>query len=507
MNFDCKSQQYNLPVNNELNLRFEKNHFADSNFHFAVKPFFLLDTDTSTLLKTNNLLFNKVLNNNVITLNKDKFNLDINPLIEIISENNIDKKHSFYSYKAGIDLKGKFSNKLYFNISGFYGISEKNNENKYINDSIKIIPHFGEILSETANNYSFYSIFGYFAYQPNKYLNLQIGKDKDFWGEGYRSLFLSDNSNSYPFFKATVDIWKFKYIWLISALKDNNLENTSFTLNRKFSFSHFLSWNATNWLNINFFEAIISNPIDSAGVNYFNINYLNPVIFLRPVEFAGGSADNAIIGIGTKLKIFKKYQIYSQLVFDEFVFSEIKSNKGWWGNKYAFQIGFKSFNLFKIKNLISIFEYNYIRPYTYSYINSIQNYGNYYQPLAHPAGANLKETVFIAHYHYKRFSTQIKAIYSVSGADIDTVSYGGDIYKSYEKRKDDYGNYITQGIVTEYINIEISNNWIINPKYNLSFFIDFSSAFITNVNLNFKRTTLSFGIKSLLFNNNKDYLN
>ena len=39
------------------------------------------------------------------------------------------------------------------------------------------------------------------SYTPNKVLNIQFGHGKNFIGDGYRSLFLSDVSSPYPFLK------------------------------------------------------------------------------------------------------------------------------------------------------------------------------------------------------------------------------------------------------------------------------------------------------------------
>jgi len=501
------AQQLFVPLNNEINFRIEKIKFNSPNFHSSIKPFQYsqvyesTNNDTNLIINKKNTFLNKLLNQNLIKLENKKNKFSINPILET-SYNYLKRNNNNLSTKYGVSINGNYTKKLSLHIETFLGYENKTYSNNIPNDTINIIPHFGKTFKQTNNTFSFFNIDGYLSYTPIKFANFQVGKGKNFWGEGYRSLFLSDNSNSYPFIKTSINVWKFRYIWLVGALKDYNSDNNNFILKQKYMFSHYLSWNATKWLNINFFETIISNPIDSAGVNYFNINYLNPVIFFRPVEFSSGTADNALLGIGFKIKLLKKIHIYTQAVIDEFVFAEIKSNKNWWGNKYAIQTGIKLFN---IKNLILLSEYNYIRPYTYSYANSIQNYGNHYQPLAHPSGANIKETIFLANYNYKRYSIQFKAIHSISGIDTDTISYGNNIYKSYTKRKDDYENYMLQGLKTEFIYFELSNNIIINPKYNISLFLNINNTIIKNKFENKKLFAIRFGIKSLLFNNKNDF--
>jgi len=504
------AQQLFFPVNNEINFRIEKKVFADSNFHSSIKPFQYSDVynsnyeDSSFVVKIKNTFFKKLFNNNIIKIKKSNFEIKLNPILESSYKYSITNKKSAYNFKAGVYILGDYK-KISYNLETFYALEQKTFYNKIPNDSIKIIPNFSTIYNETDNLFSYFLLNGYLSYTPLKYVNFQFGKGKNFWGEGYRSLFLSDNSNSYPFIKTSINIWKFRYIWLIGSLKDYNSDKNDFSLKQKYMFSHYLSWNTTKWLNVNLFESIISNPVDSTGVNYLNINYLNPVVFFRPVEFSSGTSDNALFGLGFKIKILKKYQIYSQIVLDEFVFAEIKSSNNWWGNKYGIQVGLKTYNFLNIKNLLLLLEYNYIRPYTYSYSNTIQNYGNYYQALAHPSGANIQEIVFLSNYNYKRFSIQLKTIYSNSGIDTDTISYGADIYKSYIKRKDDYGNYMLQGLKTEYIYIELSNKWIINPKYNISLFLNVSKTIYKNRIENKNILAISFGVKSQLFNKNNDY--
>src|SRR5690606_35063996 len=51
-----------------------------------------------------------------------------------------------------------------------------------------------------------------------KYLDFQFGYDKNFIGNGYRSLFLSDFGNSYLFLKINTRIWKIDYMNLFMEL-------------------------------------------------------------------------------------------------------------------------------------------------------------------------------------------------------------------------------------------------------------------------------------------------
>ena len=123
------------------------------------------------------------------------------------------------------------------------------------------------------------------------------------------------------------------------------------------------------------------------------MHFFNPVIFYRPVEFAAGTYDNALLGFGLNVRIFKNSYLYSQLIIDDLIISELKQATGWWGNKYGIQAGFKSYSLFNIDHLFFLSEINAVRPFTYSHARDNINYGNYQMPMAHPEGANFLEAL------------------------------------------------------------------------------------------------------------------
>ena len=74
---------------------------------------------------------------------------------------------------------------------------------------------------------------------------------------------------------------------------------------KKWNVMHYLDWSVTDWLNIGFFETIIWQDEDSLGHRGLEFNYLNPVIFLRPVEYTVGSPDNVLMGLNGKLTLKK----------------------------------------------------------------------------------------------------------------------------------------------------------------------------------------------------------
>lgn len=309
---------------------------------------------------------------------------------------------------------------------------------------------------------------GLISYQPSRYFNFQFGHGKNFIGDGYRSMLLSDVAFNYPFLKMTTDIWKFRYINLYAQFQDLRAPQFAYDLGyrKKYGTFHYLSWNLSKRFSLGLFEALIWQAADSSGYRGFDVNYLNPIIFLRPVEFSVGSPDNALLGLNTSFKIAKHSIFYGQFLLDEFKAKEIFNKRGWWANKYAWQFGFRSFEVFNMKNLNVLAEFNAAMPYTYSQRTTLLNYGHYNEALAHPLGANFREIISIFNYRLHRFSFRFQANYAQYGSD-SAGNVGKDIYKSYFTRDKDYGNSLGQGIKTDFYYLDFRAAYLFNPKTNL----------------------------------------
>ncbi|RXP64577.1 gliding motility protein RemB [Lutibacter sp. HS1-25] len=347
----------------------------------------------------------------------------------------------------------------------------------------------------------------YLSFTPNKYFNFQFGNGKNFIGDGYRSLLLSDVASPLPYFKINTNFWKIQYTNLWMWAQDIRPELTvDGAYKQKFIAVHYLSWNITKKLNLGLYESVIWDDTNGRG---FDVSYLNPIIFYTAVEFATGSrAGNVLLGANLKYK-FDKVSLYGQLVLDEFRASEMTSNSGWWANKFGYQLGAKFFNAFKVDNLYFQVEFNAIKPYTYSHDELNYNFGHNNQPLAHLWGANFREAIGIASYNYKRLYAEAKVVVGKKGFDFNTVadsySYGGDIYRDNDDRKSDYGNSIGQGNTTNVFIGDLQLGYLVNPATNLKFFTrvafrSFKPTTDTAILKTANNTWISVGLKTDLFN-------
>lgn len=306
-------------------------------------------------------------------------------------------------------------------------------------------------------------------YQAGKYLTFQLGYDRNFIGDGYRSMLLSDNSFNYPFLKVVANVGRVQYTTMWAQFIDMKYPKASYDngYRKKWGVFNYLDWNVSKKLSIGLFASIIWQDSDSLGKRGFDVSYLNPIVFLRPVEFSVGSADNALLGFNIKYAVNHNSAFYGQFLLDEFKLKEVFGGKGWWANKFAGQVGFRSNNIFKVPHLNILTEVNAARPFTYSQRTTLNNYGHYNQPLAHPLGANFVEWVTIADYQYKRWFVRGQVNVSRYGLDSSATNYGKDIFKSYFTRTPDYGNKIGQGVGTTLVYLQGTLAFLLNPKNNL----------------------------------------
>jgi hypothetical protein len=293
---------------------------------------------------------------------------------------------------------------------------------------------------------------GYFTFRAAKYINFQAGYDRNFLGNGYRSLLLSDFAGNNLFVKINTRIWKFNYQNLFMELhKGVNNNSTSSLVPKKYATMHHLSMNILPRLNVGVFESVVFGRTDR-----FEFGYMNPIIFFRSVEGNLGSADNALVGADFKANLFKKVQLYGQLVVDEFNLTKLRNDSsGWWGNKTGLQLGLKYIDVANIQNLDLQVEMNRVRPFTYSHFDSVSNYTHYNQPLAHPLGANFNEVIAIIRYQpFGKLNLIGRLIYWQQGLDsANRKNFGSDIFRrNGDGRTSEFGYKLLSGVKATGIN-------------------------------------------------------
>jgi hypothetical protein len=517
------SQQLNYTLNRDFLWGFDNYYNSkEQNFHTFVKPYRYSDI---MAIKDSSAAFPRLLAGTKAEeydRKPKKVEIEITPLLSAQAGYQQSSSRFINDLAIGGRLVGNIGNKFSFSFKAMSGKGVYTTSTDSIIRETNVIPGIGyayRINNDSLNQRYFYEYYsGYVSYSPNKIFNFQLGKDKHFWGDGYRSLFLSDVAAPYPYLKITTSVWKLTYVNLFTVMKDaTNPSKLKKDWLTKYATFHYLGWNATKRINIGLFESIVWQGSDSTRNRSYDVNYLNPIIFFRPTEYSLGSSDNAFVGLSFKIKLFKKQQLYGQLLLDEFVLNEVKADikyaikkdasvqSGWWANKQAFQIGFKNFDLFNIQKLNFQTELNYVRPYTYSHGSVQQNYGHMNEPLAHPLGANFIESATFINYRHKRVFIEAKCVYAIYGDDSAGTDFGKNIFVSYTNRASEYNNRITQGIKTNLITGSLRVAYMLDTRMNLKVELGVADRIIQTAFSKQQTPYMFIGIKTDLCNLYNDY--
>lgn len=394
---------------------------------------------------------------------KDFF-LSVNPVMsaQLMNENNSAGTGGTKYWSArGLELRGWISKRI-----GFYTYVADNQEQVpgFVDDwatKYRAVPG-GDFYRKNGSTYDYFMARGYvdFALIKNK-VNVTFGHDNHFIGDGARSLYISNFSAPATFLRINTKIWKLNYQNLFLELTPQYLSNPGDArLPRKYATIHTLSINATKWLNIGFYEAVMFSRRDR-----FEFGYMIPLIFYRGIERGMGSPDNVNIGLNFKAVAAKHFQFYGQLLLDEFKASELFGNKGWWANKWGIQLGAKYFDALGIKNLDLQGEINVVRPYTYTHRDSTSNFTHYNQPLAHPLGAGFQEVIGILRYQpAKNLFLTIKGMYYRQGLDTGMSNFGSNIFADYVSRNQEYGVKMINGVQANCMSLNLHLAYELRPN-------------------------------------------
>jgi hypothetical protein len=173
-------------------------------------------------------------------------------------------------------------------------------------------------------------------------------------------------------------------------------------------------------------------------------------------------------------------------------------------NTNGWQIGIRGADIFKVKRLNYLLEYNTVQPYTYSSDKSITSYSFYGDPLAHPLGANFREVVGILNYSVGRFDFQGQINYAKYGLDADKTNSGKNILKPFVPSPARTST-VGQGISTQLYYGEGTVAYILNPKYNLRLEVGALYRQEKSDQSDSKNTLITFGLRSSFRNLYHDF--
>jgi len=473
-----KAQSVYLPYSYQLYQKFDASIYSiNSSFHTSLKPF-LID---SLIAPRYNELMNvgvdstrqgwisrKILNEHLFDVKTKEFTFFGDYLPDLQLGRDFNDHITTDVNTRGYQFGGTVGNNFYFYTSGYE--NQAKFPTYYMNyaNVANIIPgqaynrDFGKSI---AADWSY--VTSIISYSPIKQLNITMGEDETFIGDGYRSLLLSDFSPNYPLLRLTANLGKVQYMIQWAYMEDQEAKQfDSFGNNRrKWGAFHYLDWNITNRLSLGYFDAVIISEADSQGhLHGFDPNFIDPIVYTNAINNTPSQPDNALMGFTGKYKIFDKTAIYGQLLLDRVSGSGFFSG-GNNSNTNGFQLGIRGADLFKVTNFNYLFEFNTVKPYTYQSAQPITSYSNFEQPLGDPLGANFKEFIAILNYSIGRFDFMGQVMYAKYGTDPANTDFGKNIMDVYVPTT--VPTTVGQGIANSLYYGEGTISYLINPKYNL----------------------------------------
>jgi len=499
--FRSRAQFYSLPSEYFFSLPLEKTLSTyDSSLHSGFKPYvqgfsikYTVPSDTAVFYrsKKNQKLTDALFNDHLIHLRsknteKDYFDVFLDPIL---------------NFEFGKDLSDASGEKLYTNTRGLLAgghlgktiyfetiLSENQSFFPYYLDSFalanKVVPGQGRWKPYKTTGYDYAFSSGFVSVQAGKHLNIQFGHGKHKIGNGYRSLFLSDNAFNYPYVRFTQQWFKGRlqysnlytvFMNLVPAL-ENPPPATEPLYQKKAASFQYLSVKLNKRLTLGFFQSLMWEPADGKNQQHLDARYFNPVIFTNLAAFGlADSKHNLMLGAELNFKLTKSLSIYGQFGMDDVQPIGYSFNEG-----TGAQSGLRYFDAFGLNGLFLQAEYNYTGKAQYSSTDTIATipyYTHYNQNLA-SAFTNGNELVFLGNYTYKRFFVNAKYNYQERG----TLN-----------AQPAFTTQLLQGKI----------GYVLNPAYNLIIYLSVNGR-LQNFD-NFSRTYnetryVSIGLKTGLYN-------
>ena len=397
----------------------------------------------------------------------------------------VNNKISFYT--AFFENQARFSSfeTDYYKSRGELRIVNGN----YVQENA-VIPGSGRTKPFGDNGFDYASAMSYLRIKANDLLAIQFGNNQNFIGWGHRSLLLSDNS-----FNATalrIDFTYKKFNYHILKAKHLNLWRRAYTTavempyEKKNYTAHYLTYRPIPNLSLGVFESTIFYREDSVFSQWMHPLYFNPLIGLNSLVFGWENfhAKN-LLGLNLAYQLGKKHLLFSQIITDQ-IGSE---------GAYGFQIGWRSRDLFTIKNFNLHLEYNQTSNKLYSAKNKRLAYTHFNLPLAHSLGNGFQEFILRMSYSINRFYFQVQLMAYLKN---QRMTNNSDLFES-RKIVYDLNEQNVARLDSEF-------GYLINPKTHLSIFSKMTIRKIENqIEGVSKNGILMVGLKSNLFNQYNDF--
>jgi len=499
------AQHANLPLNRQFMIQSDvlAGHL-DTAIHTSVKPYmrsavyFPLNTSKDTSAGG---FKRKLALEHFLRLDEQDFKLAIDPVFnwEFGIDRSDDSPSQLWVNTRGARVEGVIANKVSF-ASSIY-------ENQaflpdYLSDYTNAydnVPGQGRVKPFKTDGFDYAMASGYISVMLHEKINLQLGNDRFFIGDGYRSMLLSDNGFNYPFVKFNSLLFggKLQLTQIYTSLQSLNRLPYNTTpealFERKAGTFHYINYIVSRRIHLGLFEGTIWQRMNDGRASIpFNYGFLNPIPGLNSTVLGMNDRHNTVLGFNSKIKLSNKLHIYGQVAMDD------PAN-----SKTGLQIGARAMN-FLVDNLHLRLEYNQAPAYMYGHTLSLQNYAHFNQPLTHPLGADFTEVIGVLNYNYKKVFTEIKINFSKFHSDTGNLHLGHNIFISEDlATTQDLSQFQTRMLI---VNLKLG--YLVNPATNMQVLIGLSMRqldHLSDLNPDHNTTYFYIGFRTALRNYYYDF--
>jgi hypothetical protein len=358
-----------------------------------------------------------------------------------------------------------------------------------------VYPGYGRVKPFQIDAYDFAVSTGSVQYQPLHSLTLRLGSERQFIGNGYRSLMWSDALFPTPFLQARWNSpggrWQyssgFHLLQTLDRLPKGEVPESLFK--RKGASVNYFSMKPWPGSEIGLFECVIWNMYDSSGTHGPGAGAYIPLLGVNSVLHGKDTVNNSMTGINVTQRLHRKVLIYGQWVLDH----PQAKRMGWQTGCRIFDPGLKGMNV--------LLEWNHCSPYLYAFESPLQSYSHMQQPVGHPAGGSLDEWVVRLDYRYRRWRTRVHFSYLEQELDA-----GADVMSSPRNATQTFAPSPFRTL----LNSSAELAFVINPAYSLEIAAGYQFR-QQRVYYNWQDDTLQltrllyFGLRTAIFSRYNDF--
>lgn len=356
--------------------------------------------DGATLSKKPILKYFYTTKENLFHYDDEDFFVVVNPVLYTqvgMGLNNSDP-NTYINFR-GAEVRGRIAKRV-----GFYTLLGDNQEKPFSNIGLwesnhKSFPSNDYYRRLDNGSFDAFVGRGYVTVEvvPN-FTTVAFGYDKQFIGNGIRSMIQSNESAASTFLRIKTQVGKIQIDNLYQELVSDfaGLGNDD-RLPRKYNSFHQVSKNFGTKLNVALFE----NTMYGA-TNKYKITNLFPALITHKLFGSKELDRKTSFGLQFKYLPIRSVQLYGQTMIDYLSFSG-HDNPSLPKAIYAGQLGLKYFNAFTVNNLDLQVELNVASDNMYQAGATTRNHTHYNQPLAHSMGNSFTELIGKLKYqpHYK----------------------------------------------------------------------------------------------------------